>query len=181
MYKKRKEFLNHRFKRLLKIDIRYQDLNKKLLSIGGEIVVPMPEPHLEEILNRGQIYKDKNSIHYEKGLRTYPSECHINISYDYVRFCGKDFKIITGWALSSDGYWRQHTWGLWKGHIIESTVSRMLYFGYELNSEESVQFVFSNALNILNGKEIKLIKKAKVFNKLVGDIITNVKRKDKIK
>lgn len=177
----REEFLDRRFKRFLKGDSRYQDLKNKLLSIGGKIVVLQPEPALDELLSRGKVFKDKKPIRYvcktaveeqKFGLRLYSSECHTNIAYDYVRFCGKGFKIVTGWAISYfDGDWRQHTWGLWKGHVVESTVLRRLYYGYALTPEESVQFVFSNAPAILDGEEMELTKKATAFNRLVGKVV----------
>lgn len=181
----REKFLEHKYKQLLRNNPLYKDLKDKLLSVGGKLIVPQFEPHIEELLQCGKTFKDKKPIQYvcataseesKYGLRRYSSECHTNISYDFVRFCGDGFKIVTGWALCYfDGDWRQHTWGLWKGHVVESTVKRRLYFGIELNTGDAVNFVFSNAPDILHGKELGLIKEAKHFNKLVKNIIKKSK------
>lgn len=186
----REQFLERKFKRFLKIDPRYKDLRDKLFSLGGTAFVPISDPHLEKILECGKVFKDKNPIRWicktakeeqKSGLRCYSSDCHTNIAYDYVRFCGQGFKIATGWALAYfDGDWRQHSWGIWKGHVVESTVLRRMYYGYVLSPEESVEFVFNNAPDILNGKEIEIIAKATVFNKLVGKVVAKAQKEGKI-
>jgi hypothetical protein len=183
---RREKFLTSKFKRFLKINPRYQALKDKLMSIGGTAFIPMPDDNIEEILSRGQIFKDKKPIRWicktakeeqKHGLRCYSSDCHANISYDYVRFCGQGFKIVTGWALAYfDGDWRQHSWGIWKDHVVESTVLRRLYYGYMLTPEESVEFVFSNAPGIADGAEIERIKEATAFNNLVGKIVNKAKK-----
>jgi hypothetical protein len=184
----REQFLDRKFKRYVKDDPRYQDLRDKLFSIGGTVYVPQPEEAFEELLTRGQIFRDKKPIRYacktaaleqKFGLRRYSSDCHANIAYDYVRFCGKGFKIVTGYAIAHfDGDWRQHSWGLWKGHVVESTVLRRLYYGYVLTPEESVNFVFQVASDILE-KDSQLTDKAYAFNRLVGKVVEQYDRKKK--
>ena len=40
-----------------------------------------------------------------------------------------DRAIPTGYALSDDGLWRQHTWGLLRNGVLETTEVRLRYFG----------------------------------------------------
>jgi len=47
---------------------------------------------------------------------------------------------VTGWALSNDGIWRQHTWLLKGKAIVETTSPREKYYGFVLTDEEANQF-----------------------------------------
>jgi hypothetical protein len=49
-------------------------------------------------------------------------------------------KITTGWALSDDGLWRQHSWILRGKTVIETTETRVRYFGVTLTDAEAEQF-----------------------------------------
>lgn len=43
---------------------------------------------------------------------------------------------MTGYALSPDGLWRQHSWAYGDNLMIyETTVERVMYFGVELSSD----------------------------------------------
>lgn len=58
------------------------------------------------------------------------SECHANCEALYQK--NKTHKIYTGYALSKDGLWRNHSWIITKnGSIIETTELRVLYLGYK--------------------------------------------------
>lgn len=50
--------------------------------------------------------------------------------------------IMTGYALSDDGIWRAHSWGvdLTTGDTIETTDARWLYFGFRLSPDEAERF-----------------------------------------
>lgn len=69
------------------------------------------------------------------------NECHRNSARLWSEDKGK---IITGYALSDDGIWRQHSWIDAGDYLIETTDSRVLYFGYCLNDAESQEFEFEN-------------------------------------
>jgi hypothetical protein len=56
----------------------------------------------------------------------------------------KTYKIATGWALSTDGIWRQHTWLLKKTGIFETTSYRLLYYGYALDEIAANNFWLEN-------------------------------------
>jgi len=56
-----------------------------------------------------------------------PGDCHNNVR---KLFRAKLIeKVIYGYALSKDGLWRNHSWGLSKGVIIETTAERIAYIG----------------------------------------------------
>lgn len=120
----------------------YHNLKRKLLSFGGVAVVPVFEEDLKKIKARAQLFvpDGEYSYRFERG---HPSDCHSNVAglWDLTK---GDVRIVTGWALSDDGLWRQHTWGLRYGTIIETTVKRKKYFGYILNEAESEKFFEEN-------------------------------------
>lgn len=60
-----------------------------------------------------------------------PCDCHRNAAA--LWFAGRAGGIGTGYALSDDGLWREHSWGLGlAGELIETTEPRTAYFGVEL-------------------------------------------------
>jgi hypothetical protein len=60
------------------------------------------------------------------------SRCHNNCTELFL--LNNTIKIFYGYALSDDGLWRNHSWCVNKeGIIIETTVSRLLYLGYDMN------------------------------------------------
>lgn len=113
-------------------------LRNVLLDIGGEEVVPIYEPDTSKLLNRGHVI-DKKDIEMNN-MRD--SQCHSNVGYLYEK--NDSIKIATGWALSDDGLWRQHSWGLTKSDIIETTEKRDIYYGMVLDNDESREFVARN-------------------------------------
>jgi hypothetical protein len=72
------------------------------------------------------------------------SQCHSNTAELWDLNKDRGFKIMTGWALSGDKQWRQHSWGVHKGKVIETTVKRKAYYGYVLNHRESEDFHYEN-------------------------------------
>ena len=76
------------------------------------------------------------------------SNCHGNVSALYQD--KKIDHIVTGFALTTDGAWREHTWGLKDGDIVETTVRRLLYFGKVLDEKEADSFA-ENARDRIDG------------------------------
>ncbi len=116
-------------------------LEKKLLTFGGEMVALQYEKDLDKILKRGIILNGLNPI-TNIGEK---SSCHSNTCYLWD--ANQDRIIImTGWALSRDGVWRQHTWGFDKKtkRVVETTENRVAYFGYKLNKSEMIKFFREN-------------------------------------
>jgi len=113
-------------------------LKSRLVTIGGDqVVIPNYEPDLKRILTRGTEFGGSSQV--IKGKR---SNCHGNVS-DLYDADAVD-SIVTGYALSSDGLWRQHTWGLKGGVVIETTEKRTKYYGVVLNSKEASDFADRN-------------------------------------
>jgi hypothetical protein len=113
-------------------------LQDKLLHIGGDWVALQPEPDLEALLKKGQLAKG-NLIFKPMA----PCKCHSNCAQFWDKH-SKTCRIATGWALGSDGIWRQHTWILKGKTIIETTEPRTLYYGIILRDEEANSFWWHN-------------------------------------
>lgn len=123
-------------------------LRDKLLAFGGEqAVMPYIEEDLVNIFNRGQLwYGDRTKMELGR-----PSGCHSNSSFIFKKNQNDpdvDIRLATGYALSEDGMWRQHTWLVSinpiENVIIETTVEREAYFGFVMTSEEAKVFALSN-------------------------------------
>jgi len=119
-------------------------LHDRLLSLGGECVcLPVVEEDLDRLLGRGTVFPGSGAL-FKKGANC---QCHSNSAFlwDANRSL---LALMTGYALSEDGVWRQHTWCVFKrrrpARIIETTASRVLYFGYHMTAEESRKFLWSN-------------------------------------
>jgi hypothetical protein len=53
--------------------------------------------------------------------------------------------ICTGYALTRDGMWRQHSWVYTRsGTVVETTVKRVQYFGFIMNETECEIFLEDN-------------------------------------
>jgi hypothetical protein len=121
-------------------------LIKKLLSFGGyEACVDYQEPDAKAILERGQLwYGDRVDM-----MPGQPSQCHLNSSYLWQ--ANKDqfeVAIATGYALTSDGMWRQHSWVMLRRYrsvrVIETTTQRIAYFGFVMTMEQAEKFCLYN-------------------------------------
>ena len=126
-------------------------LHQLLLSIGGhETCFPPAEEDIEAILKRGRFYPGHSRMMVGK-----PSQCHRN-SCELWLNNRRQFQvsIATGYALSTDGLWRQHTWLIHRYRtrtqsrlrLIETTEKRLGYFGFEMTEEEAMAFCSSNGL-----------------------------------
>jgi hypothetical protein len=115
-------------------------LRDRLLEIGGEELVAFPpqlglDPFVPLLAELGEV------MSYPVKLRKMEaSQCH-----DNVERLMKDKKLATmgrGYGLSDDGLWRNHSWGLKQTRdkvvIVETTVSREIYFGVPLPREALV-------------------------------------------
>lgn len=127
-----------------------EKLKQKLLKIAGWAVI-IPEtnqPDIEEYFTRGKKSSGKSVL--RMGL---PCQCHYNSSLLWLKSKEK-IKICTGFALSNDGVWRVHSWGLEKNKIIETTEKRLLYYGYILSRIESAFFVQINGVDLAKESEL---------------------------
>lgn len=119
-------------------------LRDKLLAFGGnEVCMPLVEEDYFAIMKRGQFFYG-NHARLKEGM---PSQCHYNSALLWAANKGR-CQICTGYALSEDGIWRQHSWVVqpltrsWR--IWETTVKRVAYFGVVFDDAECERFYASN-------------------------------------
>jgi hypothetical protein len=78
-----------------------------------------------------------------------PHTCHTNVAYIWYEN-QEELAIGTGYALSDDGLWRQHSWLVRKEPIaeqyslLETTIKRIKYFGVILTKSEAQAFYEMN-------------------------------------
>jgi hypothetical protein len=121
---------------------QYEDLKRQLLRRGGEaVILPRVEPDYEKLMQRGEFQPASNAV----SIKGRVIECHNNTAKLWARTHG-DVKICTGYALSEDGAWRQHSWGHSSSEqrVVETTEGRVLYFGFLLTDEEAERFHLEN-------------------------------------
>lgn len=120
------------------------ELRNHLLTLGGsEVCMPWKDPDVKQIIERGQLwYGDR--LRMTSGE---PCQCHANSAYHWHRNPDK-LVLCTGYALSEDGMWRQHSWcvepRVRKSRIVETTVERIAYFGFAMTEEEADDFYEQN-------------------------------------
>lgn len=124
---------------------QHEELKKLLFQFGGEAcVLVFKDPDKERIISRG-ILIVPTMINRIPGD---PCECHKNSAKYWKRMKRKKStaaSIMTGYALSEDGVWRQHTWALNAiGDVVESTEERVGYFGFALTEKEAQKFYEEN-------------------------------------
>ncbi len=119
-------------------------LRDLLLSFGGEeACMPFTEEDIDKLLSRGQFwYGDKITM-----MKGEPGQCHRNTCDLWDANKDKVF-IATGYALSADSMWRQHSWGVHCkkriNRIAETTTPRVAYFGFVMTNEEAEDFFMDN-------------------------------------
>jgi hypothetical protein len=121
---------------------RWRSWCRTLLSIGGSLVVPPrgPETDLEALLAGGSAVN--LPVRQVPGE---PGDCHRNVAARWID--GSFESIGTGYALSDDQLWRQHSWGLTSGgDLVETTDRRLAYVGFTLPAgPATMRFAGSNA------------------------------------
>lgn len=119
-------------------------IRDKLLAIAGEeVCLPCVEEDLDNILTYGQLWSGKGA----RRMRGEASQCHSNSANLWEN--NKDKTVIcTGYALSKDGMWRQHSWLMHikprSNQIVETTELREAYFGFAMTYDICEEFVDNN-------------------------------------
>tara|TARA_B100000768_G_C11230097_1_gene354666 strand:+ start:52 stop:483 length:432 start_codon:yes stop_codon:yes gene_type:complete len=127
-------------------------LSSKLLSFGGSSVKSVHEEDLDELVNSGLLYDISDGFMGYELLKMDVSKCHKNVVTFYSNFINDsdnsydELSIVTGWALSNDGVWYQHSWLYFNYDdvILETTESRLLYYGVILSGVALDNFIESN-------------------------------------
>lgn len=129
---------------------KWWSLNKFLVSIGGRAVVPLPVPDLWTLERVPRLTIKRGTPIMIPGE---PCSCHTNSAELMVN--GLIDNICSGYGLSDDGLWRQHSWGLREDTIVETTNSRVVYVGVKLNLIESLGFVLNEGFGDLILKKME--------------------------
>lgn len=127
-----------------KMDPKLFHLKGRLLDFAGDAVcLPAYEPDLENILEYGQFWLGYNA-------ERMPGEncrCHSNSARLWEANWDRTV-ICTGYALSADGMWRQHTWLIHRkprsNRVVETTEPRILYYGFAMTPEMCEEFANNN-------------------------------------
>ena len=125
---------------------RHQELIDRLLALGGDGVAIVFEEDLDKILARATPFKGSKT----RKFRGRPCNCHQNSAMLW-KSDPKKYRIVTGWALSPDGCWRQHTWvaeplANWDKfgyQFIETTERRTAYYGFMMTEKECRDFYYN--------------------------------------
>jgi hypothetical protein len=119
-------------------------LEQKLLTVGGTRMVYRYEPDLKRLLKNAVVFDECAEL-----IPGTPHTCHSNVAH-YWNENKEILAIATGYALSEDGLWRQHSWLLRKNvmakqcPLLETTVKREKYFGIILTDTEAESFSKAN-------------------------------------
>ena len=109
-----------------------------VLRQGGTEVVPprSPDPLIGLLGDRGAVVLESTNCVVNPGER---SDCHANAVALWRS--GDAIAIGTGYALSHDLLWREHSWA-WDrdGRLIETTETRTRYFGIRMDGPEAEWF-----------------------------------------
>jgi len=135
--KERQRLLRRRIRDATLAQPEIKQLVKQLLKLGGEFVVAPPtlDTNVSELIECGFVMGGAVVV---KAGRV--SECHDNVAGLWrVRRLGM-VGIGTGYALTDDGLWRQHSWGILREGILETTVARVKYFGICLQGGRADKF-----------------------------------------
>jgi len=116
-------------------------LRALLLGIGGAELVAPPwrDCDVPLLIRAGFVM--------EGGVRLKIMErnsCHRNLSRLWERKRNGLIGIGTGYAMSGDGLWRQHSWGIGRHGIVETTQARVKYFGLILQERDADSFAVAN-------------------------------------
>lgn len=123
----------------------WQRWEQRLLAHGGDAVVALPDPEeaLGELLEHARV-----SVPGRTGtllLSGRPSDCHGNVARLWT---AKELPlrcVATGYALSDDGLWRQHSWAVQdNGAVVETTEVREMYAGVCLDAKAADRFAAAN-------------------------------------
>jgi hypothetical protein len=168
----REAMLRERNRCAFEADPRLEALERRLLDLGGLMpVFYRSDPDIGRLLERGRYFPGSRA----RMCRGGDSACHGNAGLLFVESRGA-VRIATGYALSDDGLWRQHSWGLtaedWS--VVETTLPRIRYYGFALSDAEMLWFTIQNLpVEILSARVLRkvsrfLAKHYRISPELVG-------------
>jgi hypothetical protein len=173
----REALLRERNRVALKDDPRRAELERRLLALCGTLALLfLPDPHIAELLERGRYFPGSRAL-----MRLgEPSACHANAAMLFVWTKG-EARIASGYALSDDGLWRQHSWGVDgdDGRIIETTERRVRYYGFVLDDAEAglrlLTLMGSGALRPAEGRAVRRFLE-KIYGPMPAELLERIHR-----
>ncbi|HTM12757.1 MAG TPA: hypothetical protein VL127_07585 [Bryobacteraceae bacterium] len=141
MTKGQRNLLGRRLRAAIKYQPEIKLLRGLLLELGGVELVAASgfDPDAPLLIRFG--FAMSGSVEKKVMER---SACHKNIAALWIAKQSRLLAIGTGYALSDDGLWRQHSWGIRRNGILETTESRVKYFGRALKGREADSFAAFN-------------------------------------
>jgi hypothetical protein len=141
MTKEQKQFLSRRLSAATEKQPELIDLKKLLLRLGGGFLVAPPkhDPDVSRLLTVGFVMRGVVNLRIMAR-----NSCHQNVAAIWKEKKLDIVGIATGYALSRDGLWRQHSWGVLRDGLLETTEKRTKYFGILLQGSLADRFVRQN-------------------------------------
>ena len=141
MTETQKLLLDRRLRAAIAEQREIENLRTLLLAAGGIQLVapPRSDPTVPSLLEAGFVMA--GPVHCEI---MEDSQCHQNVARAWTQRGSGVVGIGTGYALSDDGLWRQHSWGVLREGIFETTAPRIKYFGILLQGRDADSFAESN-------------------------------------
>lgn len=115
-----------------------------LAHCGFAVVFRGFDEDLAKILKRGEAQRGSKAVMMPGKV----CGCHEN-SARLWHLDSERYTICTGYAMSRDGIWRQHSWCIEyryteRERIVETTEKRLLYFGFAMDEDEASLFHYEN-------------------------------------
>jgi hypothetical protein len=137
MDEEQKSFLDGRLSVLAEQQPAILLLRDRLLKLNGiHLVAPTkPDPDVDSLLVNGSVIEA--AVHLAEMAE---NSCHWNVASLWLERKEELVAVATGYALSADGLWRQHSWGMRRNAIFETTVVRTCYFGLLMEGADADAF-----------------------------------------
>ena len=132
-------FLQHKLAEATGSQPQWTLLRTRLLALGGDEVVAVYDEDLTRLLT----YGDRRRAVSVLSRPGRPCGCHGNAAALWEQN-PEHTTLVTGYALSADGLWRQHSWCERTARIIETTTPRSCYYGFALTADEAAVFAAAN-------------------------------------
>jgi hypothetical protein len=141
MTEEQRGLLDRRIRAAAEQQPEIQILRTMLLEIGGvELVAPPTfDPDVPILIKHGSVMNATVVCNILDEGR-----CHENVSELWLDEEKSLTGIGIGYALSADGLWRQHSWGVRQNEIVETTEERQKYFGRLLQGPDAGMFAETN-------------------------------------
>ena len=141
MLDKQRRLLRRRLREAIEQQPEIDALRRLLLGTGGIELVAPPKPDPDVPLLIGAGFVMAGPVQCEAMGQ---SACHENVSRVWKAKRQDLTGIGTGYALSGDGFWRQHSWVVRREGILETTRERAMYFGILLQGPDADSFADHN-------------------------------------